>query len=386
MPDVESRSVRTDGLCELWLHALGAGVRLASTRPALLDRFAAIFARLVVLPDARPPALAMRIEEAGGGAGFQVAVEHDGRSDDARLPNEERLLGYVYARILDRVARHDPRLLCVHAAALARDGRAIAIVAPSHHGKSTLTLSLVARGYRFLSDELAPIERATLRVLPFPIAVGCRAGTARLLSGTPFAAHGFAECATAGKTFLCPPGGVESRAVPLDATFFLEPEPLDVGRARLYRMVVEPGERGVAERLAAIDGIREVRVEAGGREIALEVASGAWVAPEVERLLASAGVVVASVEQLGTPRPDFAAEPRLARLGTAAGVLGLLRHLRGFGALEELIAAGGFGGLVAALAGTMRGVRFHRLTPGRLPRLVEAIESVRPAAPSGAGD
>jgi hypothetical protein len=62
-------------------------------------------------------------------------------------------------------------LYFLHAAVLELDGRALALVAPSRHGKSTTTWGLLHHGFRYLSDELGPIDLTTMQVHPFPHAL-----------------------------------------------------------------------------------------------------------------------------------------------------------------------------------------------------------------------
>jgi hypothetical protein len=64
-----------------------------------------------------------------------------------------------------------PDLYFVHAAVVAFRDRAIALVAPSGFGKSTTTWALLHHNFQYLSDEIAPIEPRTFRVLPFPRAL-----------------------------------------------------------------------------------------------------------------------------------------------------------------------------------------------------------------------
>lgn len=343
--------------------------------PALLERYSAIFGRLPAAPHSQAAEISLEVDHDLDA--YRVRVAQDGAATEHGFLTEDDVFSFVYARLLDQVTRRDPDLLCIHAAALARSGRGIAIAAPSCNGKSTLTLALAARGWDFLSDEVAAIHLESLQMLPFPLAVGCRSGTRDLLRGTAFERHGFDVLVQAAKTFLRPPAGATAHDAILDTVFFLELEEGDPSVGRRYRMRLEPHGRGVAARLARIPGVRDAHLEPGDKVMAVELEPGAWVAPAVEKLLREEGKLVAGVLDLDLPCPDFEAEPRLTRLGTAAGVLRLLHHLRGFGALEDLAGAApeGFGGLVTALARGMRGVRFWRLTPGRLPGLVEAIES-----------
>jgi hypothetical protein len=68
-----------------------------------------------------------------------------------------------------------PDLYFLHAAVLEVAGRAVMLVAPSGGGKSTTTWALVHHGFRYLSDELGPLELATLTVSPFPRALSLKA-------------------------------------------------------------------------------------------------------------------------------------------------------------------------------------------------------------------
>jgi len=58
--------------------------------------------------------------------------------------------------------------IVLHAAVLEKDGRALILAGPPGIGKSTLTLALLERGFRFMSDDFCPVERTTGLVHPFP--------------------------------------------------------------------------------------------------------------------------------------------------------------------------------------------------------------------------
>lgn len=58
--------------------------------------------------------------------------------------------------------------LIVHAAVLAKDGRAVVLPGRPGSGKSTLTAVLAGRGWQLLSDEHAIFDPATRRVVPVP--------------------------------------------------------------------------------------------------------------------------------------------------------------------------------------------------------------------------
>ncbi|MEN3951489.1 HprK-related kinase A [Iodidimonas sp. SYSU 1G8] len=58
--------------------------------------------------------------------------------------------------------------LILHAAVVAREGRAIIIPGQSGQGKSTLCAALVARGWRHVSDEFCLLDPETLRITAHP--------------------------------------------------------------------------------------------------------------------------------------------------------------------------------------------------------------------------
>lgn len=65
------------------------------------------------------------------------------------------------------VATQEMRFVIVHAAVLAKDGKAVLFPAPPGSGKSTLTAWLAFNGWRLLSDEMALLEPGTNKVIPF---------------------------------------------------------------------------------------------------------------------------------------------------------------------------------------------------------------------------
>jgi len=80
-------------------------------------------------------------------------------------------LGWLLAQVDDDLVialqQLHPELYFLHAAVLARNGTAYVFPAPAGSGKSTLTWALSNSGFGYLSDELAPLEISSLKVLPF---------------------------------------------------------------------------------------------------------------------------------------------------------------------------------------------------------------------------
>jgi hypothetical protein len=78
--------------------------------------------------------------------------------------------GLVYALEKDitlELQRRRADLFFLHASAVAFQGRAVLIVAESGGGKSTTTWGLLHHGFEYLSDELSPVDVASMQVFPY---------------------------------------------------------------------------------------------------------------------------------------------------------------------------------------------------------------------------
>jgi hypothetical protein len=62
----------------------------------------------------------------------------------------------------------------LHGACLERGGRCVVLVGRSGSGKTTLTLEMVQRGWTYLSDDLAPLDKNSGRVRPAPKPLGIK--------------------------------------------------------------------------------------------------------------------------------------------------------------------------------------------------------------------
>lgn len=109
-------------------------------------------------------------------------------------------------------------LYFVHAAVLAFAERAVMFVAPSGSGKSTTAWALLHHGFGYLSDELAPIDIATLTVQPYPRALSLKTlpPAAYPLSASTLYTTSTLHIPTVGL-----PNAVVTAPLPLAAVFFL---------------------------------------------------------------------------------------------------------------------------------------------------------------------
>lgn len=84
-----------------------------------------------------------------------------------------------------QVVKEVGRFLQIHAAVVARQNQCIVLPASPQSGKTTLCAGLVARGWRFLSDEFALIDPVTFRVHPYPKAMCVKSGSFDVVRNLP---------------------------------------------------------------------------------------------------------------------------------------------------------------------------------------------------------
>jgi len=90
---------------------------------------------------------------------------------DGPLLSTQGIGGFLYSFEKDltiELQRLRQDLYFLHAAALQHNGGAVVLVGESKSGKSTMSWALTHHGFRYLSDELSPIDLQTMTVIPFP--------------------------------------------------------------------------------------------------------------------------------------------------------------------------------------------------------------------------
>jgi hypothetical protein len=97
--------------------------------------------------------------------GFEVLLD---RQVVHRTMSSAGVRDYVLWRISAEALDLVTEQIALHAGAASYGRRGVILPAPPDSGKSTLTAALVHRGFDYLSDEVALIDPATRRVLPFP--------------------------------------------------------------------------------------------------------------------------------------------------------------------------------------------------------------------------
>ncbi len=297
---------------------------------------------------------------------------------DATVHERAWLAGILCARVLETagncVADHD----LFHAAALSRDGRGLVLCGESGFGKSTLTLALIAAGWKFLSDEVAALD-GDRRLQPFPKALELVPGTARRV-GVLMPDHPDSR----GKTLHDPeelfPGCV-GEAVPLQTVIFLaddgSPGQAASSTARL-QLTVHRRSDTARQAILAEDGVLGVAWDEtadGYPVLVVDRDASRFAAWRLDEMLAAHGLLIVGSSSEETPPNRFDREPELQPMERHAGVAELLARFRGRRAFQRKIDAhgGDFASVFLAMLDRFAETRFYRMQVGKLDQAIERI-------------
>ena len=100
----------------------------------------------------------------------RLTINRDGREPLVARDDGEFLFQFEKDMTI-QLQKLRPELYFLHGAALEFAGRAVLLIAPSGGGKSTTTWGLLHHGFRYLSDELAPVRLESMEVYPYPHAI-----------------------------------------------------------------------------------------------------------------------------------------------------------------------------------------------------------------------
>ena len=114
------------------------------------------------------PDLEYSVHINGGGSKF-----HINRSDDEPLvaSDDAQLLYVVEKELTIQLQKRRRDLYFLHAAALASSQNGFLLLAPSGGGKSTTAWGLLHHGFRYLSDELSPVDLTRMEIHSYPRAI-----------------------------------------------------------------------------------------------------------------------------------------------------------------------------------------------------------------------
>lgn len=186
------------------------------------------------------------------GRTIQMVIRESGRSmlggrryrvygDGEEIGNERRrqeVFPFLEWGVNWRVIANYPEFLQVHAATMAHLGRGFVFAGGPGSGKSTLVAGLLTRGWTYLSDEFALIDRETLRLHSFPKAICIKAGSFDVIKrlGLPFAGRHYYVKGLKGRVGYINPRDVEQYTAPepTPIRYVIFPTYTGTDRPRLY--------------------------------------------------------------------------------------------------------------------------------------------------------
>jgi hypothetical protein len=297
---------------------------------------------------------------------------------DATVERPDWLPGIVCARVLETFGNEVDDHDLFHGAALSRHGEGLVLCGESGFGKSTLTLALLARGWSFLSDEVAAVAHDRQVLTPFPKALELLPASAERVG---LSIEGAPE--KRGKIVHDPerlfPGCMSEACAP-KAVVFMDSPRGDSGAPgdRPLRVTVHRRSESVIDELTETDGVTGVSwdgLSEGSPVLEIERDPARFAAWRLDEILARHRLLIVSSSADEQPPADFAGEPRLEPLAAHAGVARLMTCFRGRAAFaRRLEQHGDFSALFLSLLERFGSVRFHRLVVGRLEGEVELLE------------
>ena len=292
------------------------------------------------------------------------------------------LEGYAYEKIIIGIITRIQSHLLIHAGVVSWRGQGIVLVADTMHGKTTLVLELVRRGFKFLSDEFAAMGRTDRRIYPFPRSLWIRKGTLKLV--------GFPGVASKASTWLdklildieeIQPdslGGIS----PINHIVILK-DPTEAGNATRdnsrheLNIFVDRLDDSFLTAVGQVKGVVEVLVDAdrGYPRLRLHTTRTTPVLSQIELLCREYQILVLDIIKGAVKRPTFESPAQLKAIPNSYAVMELLRRFQA-GYKSELL-KNEFGGssarLFMELSNLVGQANCYQLSVGPLQEMADLV-------------
>ena len=358
---------------------------IRSDSPTILSYFKRMYSHFIV-PRPDRPVLTFYVIETPAVGGNPVVV-----ADDRVyvVHNPDVFPGFSYMTVFNSFIAKLQEHFLIHSGAMEFNGNGIIIPGAARCGKTTVTLSLIGRGFSLFSDEIAAIHRLDHKVYPFPRGLGMREGVEHSLAGVdlgkletiPLIGGGFKRVLDIGEL----KGALATEPCPARFIFFLVPSAEEdfsqLASAKiLYLITSEVPDKMLAE-MGKVDGVESSEVTGDTSEakfpiIRFRVQSGYPVLAKLEEISYKHNVLVFDTVKGEHGQPDFNRPPQLTPMPYSRALFELLTRARS-GARSALLTnqfKGSVTKMYLALADIVRKTKCYELVVGKLDEMVDIIE------------
>ena len=358
---------------------------IRSDSPTILSYFKKMYSHFAV-PPPQEEVLTYYVIEAPVVSGSPVVV-----ADDRVyvVANPDIFPGFSYMTVFNSFIAKLQEHFLIHSGAMEFKGSGIIIPGAARCGKTTVTLSLIGRGFSLFSDEIAAIHRLDHKVYPFPRGLGMREGVGHALKGIdfekletiPMIGGGYKRVLDIGEL----KGALATEPCPAKFIFFLVPSADEdysqlASEKILYLITSDVPEMMLAE-MGKVDGVELVEVTGDTSEakfpiIRFRVQSGYPVLAKLEEICYRYNVLIFDTVKGEHAQPDFTGPPQLTPMPYSRAMFELLTRARS-GARSALLTnqfKGSVTKMYLALADIVRKTKCYELVVGRLDEMIDLIE------------
>ncbi len=355
---------------------------IESDSPSYLDMFSQMYRRFRVKtfpPNGRLPVTYTVLTHADNPWGQPVMILN---GNVHRLNNLRLLRAYIFDGVLNAMVAGIRSHFLIHAGVVEKQGQGVIIAADSGHGKTTLTLELVRRGFHFLSDELAAISRVDRHVYPFPRKLRILPDTLKL-AGFPSAGDG--APVWLGKLLLdideIQPNSLGTPVSIRHIVILQNPDAPSGNLAPLAErelgVLVDRLDDALVAAVRRLEGVTAARtdVERGYPTLRYRATHRMAVLPQVEALCRQRNILLLDISKRPETRPNFHAPARLEPIPKSQAVVELLRRFQG--GHQSALLQDEFGGsstrLFMELASLVAAASSHNLFVGPLNQMADFV-------------
>jgi hypothetical protein len=293
--------------------------------------------------------------------------------------------GYIYETILNTIISRVRSHFLIHAGVISRNNQGIVLVADSAHGKTTLVLELLRRGFNFLSDEMAALGRKDHRVHPFPRSLRIRPGTLELT--------GFQHAAQNATTWLDKllididtlKNNCVGSAVPIQhIVIFKDPAFSEIERnidtPRKIMVVVDRVDDKFIDCIRGYKQVQDLRVDRSRTYPLLHIVAShtTTLLSRIEALCVRYKILLLNYLRKETSRPKFDTHPQLVPISKTDAVREILRRF--LGGHKSALLQSEFDGnplkLYMELSEIVNQASCHRLYVGTLSGMADLVSGL----------